>query len=84
MSKVLQLHVVPDTAASSDDLTDGLELDTLLGGKQHLKFRRSKKDAVKIDAPGGEKSKPALLLKPDVAACKTVVHVIDTVLVPDT
>lgn len=75
LEEVLKYHVVPIPALSSE-LTDGQILPTLQGGNLTVSIG----EAVKIIPAGGP---PATVIKADlVAEDGSVVHVIDTVLLP--
>lgn len=70
LSKVLLYHVVSGKVMSTD-LSDGLEADTLLGEK------------LVFDLSGGVKVNASNVIAADVEATNGVIHVIDTVLVPE-
>ena len=72
-TEILLYHVVPAVALSTD-LTDGMVLPTLGGGELTVDLS----DGVVIDGVGSSAS----VTIPDVAAGMSVVHVIDTVLLP--
>ena len=74
LTNVLLYHVVPAVAFSTD-LSDGQVLPTLLEGAE---LTVDLSDGVVIDGVGSD----ATVVTPDVAACASVVHVIDTVLLP--
>lgn len=76
LTKVLQYHVVPSSAALSSSLKDGLEVSTALPGKS---LKINVKDG-KVSVTGGDVT--ANVVKADVTAGKSVVHVIDAVLLP--
>lgn len=76
---VLSYHVVPGVAANSADLMDGQILPTLLGTSS-LTVDLSAGDVVINSETGGM----ANVTSADIPACDAVVHVIDSVLVPDT
>lgn len=69
LSKVLLYHVVSGKVMSTD-LTDGLEADTLNGEK------------IKFDLNGGVKVNESNIISADIEAGNGVVHVIDTVMIP--
>merc|ERR1712054_380993 len=71
--EVLTYHVVPAVAFSTD-LSDGQVLPTLNGAELVVDLS----DGVVIDGIGSD----ATVILPDVAAGESVVHVIDTVLLP--
>ena len=73
VTDVLLYHVVP-AAALSTDLTDGMVLPTLGGGELTVDLS----DGVMIDGVGSSAS----VIAADVEAGSSVVHVIDTVLLP--
>ena len=70
LAKVLLYHVVPGRVMSTD-LTDGLEAETLNG------------ETVKFDLKAGVKVNESTVAAADLEAANGVVHVIDTVLVPE-
>merc|ERR1711907_293130 len=73
LAQVLTYHV-SDVVALSTDLMDGMEIPTLEG--QSLTVDLS--DGVVIEGVGSS----ANVIGPDNIACESVVHVIDTVLLP--
>ena len=70
LAKVLTYHVVAGKVMSTD-LTDGLEADTVNGEK------------VKFDLSGDPMVNDAAITSVDIEATNGVIHVIDTVLVPE-
>merc|ERR1719408_409864 len=72
-TEILLYHVVPAVAFSTD-LTDGMMLPTLGGGELTVDLS----DGVVIDGVGSSAS----VIAADVEAGSSVVHVIDTVLLP--
>jgi transforming growth factor-beta-induced protein len=70
LAKVLLYHVVSGNVKSTD-LSDGLMADTLNGEK------------VEFDLSSGVKVNSSQVISADIAAGNGVVHVIDTVLVPE-
>ncbi|GGL81366.1 fasciclin domain-containing protein [Wenxinia marina] len=70
LTAILTYHVVPGSVMSSD-LTDGMTAETVEGGE--LTF--SVGDSVMVN--------DATVTMPDVAASNGVIHVIDTVLMPE-
>lgn len=70
LAKVLTYHVVAGKVMAGD-LTDGLEADTVNGGK------------VKFDLSGDPKVNDSFITATDIEASNGVIHVIDTVLVPE-
>lgn len=74
---MLPYHVVPGVAAKAATLSDGQKLPTLRKGANHT---------VVLGGGGGVSivgvSSRANVVQADVPACKSVVHVIDTVLLP--
>ena len=73
VTEILLYHVVPAVMFSTD-LTDGMVLPTLGGGDLTVDLT----DGVVIDGVGSS----AAVVVPDVVAGSSVVHVIDTVLLP--
>merc|ERR1712037_156261 len=74
LTNVLTFHVVPGVAAKSTDLTDGQMLPTLEGSDLTVDLSMPSKVAIN---PGDVE-----VIKPDIEACKAVIHVVDKVLVP--
>jgi len=70
LAKVLTYHVVSGKVMSTD-LSDGLEADTLNGEK------------IKFDLSGDPKVNDSAITTVDIEATNGVIHVIDTVLVPE-
>lgn len=77
LTEVLLIHVIPDVAALSTDLTDGQEIPTAAEGVSVTVAIEG--DAVFIVAPSGDRAQVVIA---DVAACDAIVHVIDAVLTP--
>merc|ERR1712003_115842 len=71
LTDVLTYHVVSGAKAMSTDLTDGQEIKTVQG------------DNVTVDLSDGVKINKATVNPADVEATNGVIHVIDSVLVPD-
>eukprot|EP01024_Parvocaulis_polyphysoides_P074988 TRINITY_DN967_c0_g1_i1.p3 TRINITY_DN967_c0_g1~~TRINITY_DN967_c0_g1_i1.p3 ORF type:complete len:173 (-),score=43.83 TRINITY_DN967_c0_g1_i1:367-885(-) len=76
LTDVLLYHVVPGVKAMSDDLMDGMELETLADGETLTVNMTS--GAVQIVGVGST----AQVIIPDITAGEGVVHVIDAVLLP--
>lgn len=74
---VLSYHVIPGAAVTAAELTDGQELETLLGDTIPLTVKKAGDD-VTFEGVGSDAS----VVIPDVEACAAVVHVIDAVLLP--
>ena len=72
LADVLQYHVVASKVLSTD-LTNGLEADTLLDGQK-----------ITVDLMDGVKINQSAVILADIQAGNGVIHVIDTVLVPET
>ena len=70
LTAVLTYHVIPGKVMSSD-LTDDMSAATVQGGE------------VTIDLDDGVKVNDATVTTPDIEADNGVIHVIDTVLVPE-
>lgn len=75
--QILTVHIV----------TSGVYLSSALKGQTHIKAMNAESlsfisDEVDVSVATSF-STPALILHPDVAACNSVVHVIDRVLLPD-
>ena len=83
--RVLDYHIVPGVAAKADDLSDGQKLATmarmppLVGPRENVTVRFGADESIVIDGLGSD----AKVLETDVTACAAVVHVVDTVLLPD-
>lgn len=76
LSDVLSYHVVTEANVLSGDLTDGMEVSTLLGQD----FTVNIGDNVTITDASG---RTATVIATDVQANNGVIHVIDTVLLPE-
>lgn len=83
LTKILSYHVIPGAAVLSTQLNDGQKVDTLLTDES---TRQPAQLTVKVKGSGGVEfdgaSSSAVVVIPDIKAGNTVVHVIDTVLVP--
>lgn len=75
LASILEFHVVPDVAAKAANLTSGMELKTLLGPNLTIFLEGST-----IIVGGG--SNNATVTTPDIVAGKSIVHIIDSVLIP--
>merc|ERR1712157_658140 len=73
LGTVLKYHV-HGAPAKAADLTNGMTLTTLAGTDLTVNLD----DGVVIEGVGSD----ATVIQPDVEACKSVVHVIDNVLLP--
>ncbi|MBM2575846.1 fasciclin domain-containing protein [Jannaschia sp. Os4] len=71
LTDILLYHVVPGTVMSTD-LTDDMEAATALEGRSVL-----------IDLDDGVRVGPATVVQADIEASNGVIHVIDTVLLPE-
>lgn len=69
--QALSLHIL-DGVVKSTDLSDGLVAEPLAGGPLTIRLG----DEVKIEA----ENSVATVISADIEACKSVIHVIDTVL----
>lgn len=82
LSQVLTYHVIPGSALKAADIDDGLKAETLLEDQsvtfEVQSFFFFTKVEV-IDAKGGR----AMVVFPDVGAAKSIIHVLDKVLIPD-
>lgn len=76
LASVLSYHVVSGANVRSSDLTDGMMVTTLEGGQ----FTVNLGDAVTIT---DEKDRTATVIAADVQANNGVIHVLDTVLMPE-
>ncbi|GAB4820090.1 hypothetical protein N2152v2_007136 [Parachlorella kessleri] len=77
--KLLKTHVVPGLAVRSRDLSDGQVLPTLNAGETLTVDRSSSADSVKVKPSLGQ---AATVVSADVEACKSILHIIDKVLLP--
>ena len=73
--QILTLHVI-DGAVFAGDLTDGMVVPTLSGGELTVSVSD---EGVTFTSPGGVVS---TVVTADVAVCSSVVHIIDSVLLP--
>lgn len=78
ITAILSYHIVPGVAALSSDLSNGQQLPTALGSK--VAPLKVKLDAGKVTIQGV--GSEAMVVKPDIKACRGVVHIIDEVLLP--
>ena len=76
LSKTLSYHVVTSANVRSSDLTDGMEVNTLAGDK----FTINLGDGVTIT---DFNDRPSTVIAADVQANNGVIHVINTVLLPE-
>lgn len=79
-AQVLQFHIVPSGAVKSTQLKNGQEVKTALTGAAPLKIS-IKGSEVEV-MPSGQRDNSAEVVTADVMAGKSVVHVIDEVLIP--
>ena len=83
--RVLDYHVAPGAALKADDLEDGLKIATmarmppLIGPRENVTVRFGADGSVVIDGLGSD----AKVIETDIVACASVIHVVDTVLLPD-
>eukprot|EP01025_Chloroclados_australasicus_P007456 TRINITY_DN123_c0_g1_i3.p1 TRINITY_DN123_c0_g1~~TRINITY_DN123_c0_g1_i3.p1 ORF type:complete len:297 (+),score=51.28 TRINITY_DN123_c0_g1_i3:43-933(+) len=75
LANILRYHAIPEAALLAEDLEDGAVVTTILG--QELTVDLS--DGVTFVGSGSS----AKVVVADVVACKAIIHVIDTVLIPD-
>ncbi len=75
---MLKYHVVPGVAARASDLRNEQRLATLQGANLAVRTTATPGSAVQIVGVGSR----ANVVTADVSACKAVVHVVDTVLLP--
>jgi uncharacterized surface protein with fasciclin (FAS1) repeats len=78
---VLKYHVVPGVAARAADLTNDQRLKTLQGANVTVRLVPGAGNAAATVRIIGVSS-TATVTQADVPACKSIVHVIDTVLLP--
>lgn len=76
--QILQYHIVPQVAATSDALSEGQVLPTFLEGET---LTVSLDDGIKIVSARG--IEPANVVAADIKACGAVIHKIDSVLIPN-
>lgn len=76
LTEILAYHVVVGAAAKAKDVKSGMELETANGDAVTVELVG--KNVMLKTVSGGN----ATVIKPDITACKSVVHVIDSVLVP--
>lgn len=74
---ILSYHIVPDQAVMAAQLQDGMTLPTALGDEFPMKVDTTSPE-VKIEGIGSI----AKVTEADVQACKGVVHIVDTLLLP--
>eukprot|EP00887_Chlorella_sp_A99_P007297 scaffold2.g7297.t1 len=79
LQRILAYHIVPNVAAASTDLTNGQTLPTLDEDETLTVDLSGGAVKIKPSAPGAPE---ATVVQPDIAACRAIVHVIDTVLLP--
>ena len=72
---MLKYHVVPGSAAKAATLTNNERLTTLQGSNVTVRLTGSTVRIIGV-------SSSATVTAADVPACKSVVHIIDTVLLP--
>lgn len=83
--RVLDYHIAPGAALKEDDLEDGMKIATLarmpplIGPRLNVTVRFGADDSIIIDGLGSD----AKVLETDIVACSSVIHVVDTVLLPD-
>ena len=75
--QIVSLHIIWSKAAFSGELFDGAFFDTALSG-EGLKFADESGEIVVV-SPGGSRAK---VQQKDLGACGGVIHIIDTVLIP--
>ncbi len=71
LTKILTYHVVPATVPSSAAIGNQVELDTLAGIKAN------------VDGTDGVSIAGAKVVKADIKASNGIIHVIDTVMIPE-
>lgn len=80
LTSVLEYHIVPSAAVRSTQLKNGQEVPTALKGAAPLKI--SIKDGKVSVVPGANTRDAVNVVTADVVAGKSVIHVIDDVLIP--
>lgn len=75
LQTVLKYHVVPGSALKAAQLTNDQRLKTLQGNNVTVRLEGSTVRIIGV-------SSRAVVTGADVSACKSVIHVIDTVLLP--
>ncbi|CAG9463428.1 unnamed protein product [Pedinophyceae sp. YPF-701] len=76
LADILKYHVIAGVAAKAEDLSMGQMLASLQGGE--LAVMLGEDGGVTLDGAASD----ALVTVANVAACKAIVHVVDTVLLP--
>jgi len=85
LTRILDYHIVPGAAIMEEEMDDGLSLPTearmppVVGLRQRLAVVRGADDSITIDGWGSD----AKVIETDIKACASVIHVVDTVLLPD-
>jgi uncharacterized surface protein with fasciclin (FAS1) repeats len=77
---VLEYHIIPSAAVKSTQLKDGQEIPTALGGAPPLKVNI--KDGKVSVVPGSNGKDAVNVVAADIMAGKSVIHVVDDVLIP--
>ena len=83
--RVLDYHVAPGAALMEEDLQDGQKIATmarmppLIGPRENVTVRIGADESIIIDGLGSD----AKVLETDIVACASVVHIVDSVLLPD-
>ncbi|GAX76691.1 hypothetical protein CEUSTIGMA_g4137.t1 [Chlamydomonas eustigma] len=84
LMKVLKFHVIPKSALKADDIRDNAKYETLLQDQFVTFFRESFFFFTKITVQGSDpKSNPAMVIFPDVSAAKSIIHIINKVVLPE-
>lgn len=78
--QVLSYHVIPSAAATSAQLKDGQSYPTALDGAT-VKIDKRASGSVRIIGAGNE-DKVATVIAANIRAGKSVIHIIDEVLLP--
>lgn len=78
--QVLSYHVIPSAAATSAQLVDGKSYPTALDGATVTTDKRPSGSVRIIGAGNGDKV--ATVIAPNIRAGKSIIHVIDEVLLP--
>ena len=83
--RVLDYHIAPGAALKEEDLEDGQKIATmarmppLIGPRENVTIRIGADESIIIDGLGSD----AKVIETDIIACASVVHIVDTVLLPD-
>lgn len=80
-AQLLQFHIVPSGAVKSSQLRNGQRVGTALAGAPAHKIEIKRNGKVEV-YPGGQDDNAGDVLVADIMAGRSVVHIIDEVLIP--